>query len=77
MSRDAPRARRSGGRAGNTRRTAQKAIEQMPWRIPVNTDAPTGPLPPEGVEAVHNAAMDVLEEIGIEFLNDESTPPHR
>ena len=72
MSRDAPRGRRSGGRAGNTRRTAQKAIEQMPWRIPVNTDAPTGPLPPEGVEAVHNAAMDVLEEIGIEFLNDEA-----
>ncbi len=66
------RAGRSGGRAGNARRGSAKAIEQTPWRIPVNTDAPTEPLPPEGVEALHNAAMRVLEEIGIEFLNDEA-----
>ncbi len=72
MSDAAPRGRRSGGRAGNARRTARKAIEQTPWRIPVNIDAPTEPLSPEGVEAVHNAAMEVLEDIGIEFLNDEA-----
>lgn len=64
--------RRSGGRAGNVRRTSPLAIQQMPWRIPVNTDSPTEPLEPEGVEAVHNTAMRILEEIGIEFLNEES-----
>jgi len=72
MSDKAPRTRRSGGRSGNSRRSSLKAIEQSPWRIPYNTDTPTEPLPPEGVEAVHNAAMEVLETIGIEFLNDES-----
>jgi trimethylamine--corrinoid protein Co-methyltransferase len=43
----------------------------MPWRIPRNPDRPTEPLSQEGVEAVHNAAMRILEEIGIEFLNEE------
>jgi len=60
---------RSGGRAGNTRRNTGHAIEQMPWRIPVNTDRPTEPLGPEGVQAIHLGAMRILEELGIEFLN--------
>jgi len=65
------RGRRSGGRAGN-KRGKGAAIKQIPWSVPVNTDPPTEPLPPEGVEAVHDAAMRVLEEIGIEFLNLEA-----
>lgn len=68
----AERRTRSGGRAGNTRRASGSAIEQMPWSQPVNCDAPTEPLNAEGVQAIHNAAMRVLEDIGIEFLNDES-----
>jgi trimethylamine--corrinoid protein Co-methyltransferase len=44
----------------------------MAWTIPVNPDRPTDPLPPEGVEAVHNAAMRILEEIGIDFLHEEA-----
>ncbi len=64
--------RRSGGRRGNTRRAARCAIEQMPWNPPVNLDSPTEPLNAEGVLAIHNGAMRVLEEIGIEFLNAES-----
>lgn len=72
MSDTTTRTRRAGGRAGNSRRTTAAAIEQMPWRIPYNIDAPTEPLPPEGVAAIHDAAMRVLEEIGIEFLNEEA-----
>ncbi len=64
--------RRSGGRAGLAGRRGDAVIEQMPWSVPVNTDAPTEPLPPEGVEAIHDGAMRILEEIGIEFLNDEA-----
>jgi trimethylamine---corrinoid protein Co-methyltransferase len=64
--------RRSGGRAGNTRRTTSFRLDQMPWRQPINRDRPTEPLDAEGVEAIHDTAMRVLEEIGIEFLNDES-----
>ncbi len=68
---DTPR-RRGGGRAGNAARRGQASISQMPWRIPVNTDRPTEPLAPEGVQAIHDGAMRILEEIGIEFLNEEA-----
>lgn len=64
-----PRKRsRGGGRSGNVRR-AGPTIKQLPWQIPHNSDKPTEPLPPEGVEAIHNGTMRILEEIGIEFLN--------
>ena len=67
-----PRKRRSGGRAGNARRTSQSAISQPDWRIPQNTDRPTEPLGDDGVSAIHDGAMRILEEIGIEFLNKEA-----
>ncbi len=63
---------RSGGRAGNARRTPTSTIEQMPWRLPENTDRPTEPLAEEGVQAIHDGAMRILEDIGIEFLNEEA-----
>lgn len=66
------RSRRGGGRAGNQRRGSPEAIQQAPWTLPINTDAPTEPLSEEGVQAIHNGAMRVLEEIGIEFLHDEA-----
>jgi trimethylamine--corrinoid protein Co-methyltransferase len=44
----------------------------MPWRLPQNTDCPTDPLTPEGVLRIHDGAMRILEDIGIEFLNEES-----
>ena len=72
MSDTGPKRRRGGGRAGNAARRGGNVIDQMPWRIPVNIDAPTEPLTPEGVEAVHHGAMRILEEIGIVFLNEES-----
>ena len=65
------RRQRSGGRAGNTR-GAGSTIEQMPWRIPVNTDRPTEPLTEEGVQAIHDGAMRILEDIGIEILFDDA-----
>lgn len=67
----ARRGRRAGGRAANTRGKGA-AIAQMPWCIPVNSDRPTEPLPPEGVAAIHDTAMRILEEIGVEFLNLEA-----
>ena len=66
------RRRRSGGRAGNTRRSSPDVIQQMPWRIPVNIDRPTEPRGEEGVAAMHDGAMRILEEIGITFLNEEA-----
>ncbi len=66
------RARRSGGRAGNLRRSGGGAIHQMPWTIPANRDRPVEPLDEEAIERIHNGAMRILEEIGILFLNEEA-----
>ncbi len=72
MAEVATRKRRSGGRAGNATRRGGSAIDQMPWNPPVNIDAPTEPLNSEGIEAIHGAAMTILEEIGIDILNAEA-----
>ncbi len=66
------RKRRSGGRAGAAARRGGAVIDQMPWNPPVNIDQPTEPLGPEGIEAIHEGAMRILEEIGIEFYNQEA-----
>ncbi len=62
---------RAGGRAGAAGRRGT-AFPQMPWSPPINRDAPVEPLGPEGVEAIHDGAMRILEEIGVEFLNEEA-----
>ena len=63
---------RGGGRAGAAERRGAAVIEQMPWRIPKNIDRPTEPLNDDGVQAIHEGAMRILEEIGIEILNAEA-----
>ena len=63
--------RRQGGRAANARRTAGTAT-QPPWQLPGNSDRPTEPLDEESVHAVHDGAMQILEDIGIEFLSAEA-----
>ena len=68
----APKRRRSGGRAANTAKRQTVGLQQMPWRLPINTDRPTEPLGEEGVQAIHDGAMTILEDIGIEFLNEEA-----
>ena len=66
------RRRRGGGRSGNTRRNTGVAISQLPWQIPEILDHPTEPLSAEGVAAIDGAAMQILEEIGIDFLNEDA-----
>jgi len=67
-----PRGKRSGGRAGNRRRTGPWTVSQTAWRIPENPDQPTEPLDGEAIQAIHDCAMRILEEIGVDFLNGES-----
>ncbi|MDA9865582.1 trimethylamine methyltransferase family protein, partial [bacterium] len=69
---DEPSRKRAGGRNANISRRSQELFKQMPWRVPVNTDLPTEPIGAEGVAAIHDGAMHILEEIGIEFLNEEA-----
>ncbi|MDW4496614.1 trimethylamine methyltransferase family protein [Sulfitobacter sp. D35] len=63
---------RTGGRAGAASRRGLAVIEQMPWNPPKVIDRPTEPLTEDGVQAIHDGAMRILEEIGIEFLNPEA-----
>ena len=53
-------------------RAGSAAIDQMPWRIPVNPDAPVEPLDADGVDRIHKTAMRILRDIGIEFLNPDA-----
>ncbi|MCC1492175.1 trimethylamine methyltransferase family protein [Cognatishimia sp. F0-27] len=66
------RRKRGGGRAGLAERRGGAVIEQMPWDPPINRDQPTEPLSADGVARLHDAAMRILEEIGIEFLNPDA-----
>ncbi|MDU8927116.1 trimethylamine methyltransferase family protein [Alisedimentitalea sp. MJ-SS2] len=75
MARDTSRKRgggRAGGRAGKAARRGSEVIEQMPWNPPRRVDPPVEPLNEEGVAALHEGAMRILEEIGIEILNAEA-----
>ena len=73
MARATRRSRRGGGAAGKAaEREKLGVIDQMPWRLPENTDRPTEPLNEDGIQAIHEGAMRILEEIGIEFYNDEA-----
>ncbi len=69
---DRPPRRRSGGRAGHAQRRGTAAIEQAPWSLPQNIDAPTEPMPPDAVARMHEAVMRILERIGVEFLHPEA-----
>lgn len=66
------RRRKTGGREGHKTRAGQAAIHQMPFLQLTNQDQFIEPMRPEGVEKMHNAVMTILEDIGIEFLNDEA-----
>ena len=69
------RSRRGRGRADNARREVSvAAISQIPWTLPENPDVPTEPLNEESVQAIHDGAMRILEEIGIEFIRPNSFP---
>ena len=48
------------------------ALNQLPWGQLEYIDDPINPLDEDGVQKIHDAAMRVLEEVGILFLNDEA-----
>lgn len=72
--------RSAPSRSGRTSRRQNRAdaaasassLHQLPWGQLTYLDRPTEPLDEEGVHKIHDTAMRLLEEIGIEFLNDEA-----
>ncbi len=66
-------ARRISGRGKSATAVRRALLDgQLPWQMPVYYDPPTEPLSADQVEAVHEASLDVIETIGIRFLNDEA-----
>lgn len=63
-------ARRPRGR-GRVRRQAG-AVHQRPWAQPRNPYPPIDAVSVDELESIHQTALTVLEEIGVDFLNDEA-----
>ncbi len=65
--------RRAGGRAGRAgRNTSRGPIEQKPFAQPRRHFPATEIVSADGIEAIHNASMTILEEIGMDFLNADA-----
>ncbi|MEJ8573058.1 trimethylamine methyltransferase family protein [Microbaculum marinum] len=66
-------ARRDGGRGGRAGRSAREghAIAQKPFRQPRRPYSFTEAVSADGLEAIHDASMRILEEIGIDVLHEE------
>lgn len=65
--------RSTGRRRGSGReRRSIGAFSQMPWAPPSNPYAPLEVVSADQLEAIHNASLDVLEKIGMDFLHAEA-----
>ena len=62
--------RSNARRAGRVREKAE--IRQLPWRRVGNPFPPVEVLRPEQVDAIHDASMRILEEMGIEVMSGEA-----
>src|SRR5262249_33208382 len=54
------------------RRSAGGGPKQLPWRRLRNPYKPVEVLSADQVEAIHNASLRILEEIGMDFLDSEA-----
>lgn len=54
------------------RRERSAVASQLPWRSLANPLSPIEPLSADQVEAIHDASLTVLEEIGMDFLHPEA-----
>ncbi|WP_048647928.1 trimethylamine methyltransferase family protein [Nitratireductor soli] len=61
---------RRGGRAG--KRSGSSSFEQPAFRQLVNPFEPTRIVSEDELEAIHNASLTVLKDIGVEVLHDEA-----
>ena len=67
----ANRGQRSGRRRAMQRRGGPE-LQQLPWMGVTNPYTPLEVLEPDQLEAIHDASMRILEEIGIEFMSPQA-----
>ena len=68
----APEVRRGRRRKARDSGAAKQALAQLPWDQPRYLDPPVEPVGLEGAQRIHEAAMQILEEIGIDFLHEKA-----
>ena len=64
--------RRSSRRQASADRKRSFLENQIDWQIPRYADKPIEPLSSDQIEAIHQASLDILENTGILFLNEEA-----
>ena len=69
---ESPAIKRQSKRKRNAAQAAERSFlaDQLDWAPPAYSDPPIEPIDADGITAIHNASMRVLEDIGILFLND-------
>ncbi|HKY95112.1 MAG TPA: trimethylamine methyltransferase family protein [Kiloniellales bacterium] len=65
-------ARESSTRAGRRASRGAGNLHQLPWRNVTNPYKPIEVLSEDQIEAIHNASLRILEDIGMEFLHVEA-----
>lgn len=63
---------REGSTRAGRRATRGSGIHQLPRRSVVNAYKPIEVISEDQIEAIHDASLRILEEIGMDFLNDEA-----
>ena len=63
---------RRGGRSGRSARSDASGTVQKPFRQPRRRFPPTEVVSADELEAIHNASLTVLEEIGMDFLDADA-----
>ena len=64
--------RRSERHKQRQRRQSQSLLLTLPFRQPRNPFPPTEILTPDQIQQLHDASMYILENIGLDFLDDEA-----
>ena len=60
------------GRRGGSRGGRKAAVRQLPWRALRNPYRPLEVLSADQIETIHEASLDLLETMGMDFLDDDA-----
>lgn len=63
---------RRGRRRGRDRDSDKPSIIQVPWKQPYRHFEPTNLVTQEQIEVIHQTALQILQELGVEFLDQET-----
>src|SRR3954470_11565885 len=67
-----PRGSMSREQRPRRERRTSRGLNQLPWRNYRNPYSPIQAVTEDQLEAIHNASLRILEELGIEFLDEEA-----